>query len=190
MITKAQSRILLQIARDALKEAFEHKTVLVPHSIRKAKELLQPSGVFVTILKNGQLRGSMGYPPGTYPLVDGVMRAARDAAFNDPRFKTVRSDEMHELRIRIDVLSKLAQVKPTQQAIGQSIKAGKHGVFVEYGPFKGLQLPEDAKKYKWTAKECVQKALQKAGLAQEMWNDKSIKIYRFVTQVLEEKESK
>ena len=187
MITKAQGKVLLQIARDTLKEAFEHKTVLVPHSIRKSKELLQPSGVFVTILKNSQLRGSMGYPPGTYSLVDGVIRAARDAAFNDLRFKSVRSDELHELRIRIDVMSKLAQVKPTKQAITKNIRAGKHGVFVEYGPFKGLQLPEDAKKNKWTARECVQKALQKAGLAQEMWKDKSIKIYRFITQVIEEK---
>ena len=187
MITKAQGTALLQIARDTLKEAFEHKTVLVPHSIRKSKELLQPSGVFVTILKNSQLRGSMGYPPGTYSLVDGVIRASRDAAFNDPRFKRVRSDELDELHIRIDVLSKLAQVKPTMQAITKNIQAGKHGVFVVYGPFKGLQLPEDARKYKWTARETVEKALRKAGLASEMWNDKNLKIYRFTTKALEEK---
>ena len=184
MITKAQGSALLQIARDAIKEAFEHKTVFVPHHIRNAKAFMQQPGVFVTILKSKQLRGSVGYLPGTYPLVDGVMRAARDAAFNDPRFKKVRKDELPVLRIRVDVLSRftLTNVK--------GIKPQKDGIYIEFGLFKALQLPEDTKKFKWTARETIENALRKAGLAPEMWNDKNVKIYKFVTHVFEEKSSK
>ena len=181
MITKAQGSVLLQIARNAVKEAFEHKTVFVPHHIRNAKAFMQQPGVFVTLLKNKQLRGSVGFSPSTYPLVDGVIRAARDAAFNDPRFKKVRKGELPMLRIRIDILSRftLTNVK--------GIKPQKDGIYVEFGLFKALQLPEDAKKFRWTARETIENALRKAGLAPEMWNDRNLKVYRFTTTALEEK---
>ena len=180
MLTKEQGNLLLKLARKAIEEAFHHKTVFVPHNIRKAKAFSQQPGIFVTLLKNGELRGSMGYPQGTYPLLDAVIKAARDAAFNDSRFKQVRKGELQQLRIRIDVLSrfKAASVK--------SINPKKNGIFVEYGPFQGLQLPEDAKKFRWTAREMVENALRKAGLAPEMWKDKSVRIYKFTTQVFED----
>ncbi|MBI2141021.1 AmmeMemoRadiSam system protein A [Candidatus Woesearchaeota archaeon] len=181
MVSKTQGKTLLSLAREAIEKALKHKTVHVPVSVRKQKIFSQQPGIFVTILRNGELSGSMGYPQGTYPLIDGVIMAARDAAFKDPRFKAVRKNELQQLRIRIDVLSKF-------QLTGISgIKPGKHGIFIQYGLFKALQLPEDARKYKWTAAETVQNALRKAGLASELWNDRNVKISRFTTQRLEEK---
>ena len=180
-ITKSQGSILLKLARKAIEEALKHRTVKVPAGLRKQKALSQQPGVFVALLKNGELKGSMGYPQGTYSLIDGVIMAARDAAFKDPRFKAVKKDELPQLRIRIDVLSKF---QPTKIS---GIKPRKHGIFIEYGPFKALQLPEDAKKFKWTIKGMIENALRKAGLASEMWNDKNLKIYRFTTKALEEK---
>lgn len=181
MLTKVQGSALLKLARKAIEEALKHKTVKVAATVRKQKAFSQQPGVFVTILKNGELSGSMGYPEGTYQLIDGVIRAARDAAFNDPRFKDVKRNELSKLRLRIDVLSKFKQTS----IIG--IRPGRHGVYVQYGPFKALQLPEDAKKFKWTARQIVENALRKAGLAREMWKDKNLKIYRFTTKAFEEK---
>ncbi|MBI2549845.1 AmmeMemoRadiSam system protein A [Candidatus Woesearchaeota archaeon] len=180
-ITKAQGNLLLKLARKAIEEALKHKTVKVAAAMRKQKAFSQQPGVFVTLLKGSELRGSMGYPEQTYPLIDAVVRAARDAAFKDPRFKGVEKNELQHLRIRVDVLSKFAQTK-----IG-GIKPKRQGILVEYGPFKALQLPEDAKKFKWTAKEMVENALRKAGLAAEMWNDKNVRIYTFTTKAFEEK---
>lgn len=181
MISKAQGRVLLKLARKAVEEALKHKTVKVAATVRKQKAFSQQPGVFVTILKNGELSGSMGYPEGTYQLIDGVIRAARDAAFNDPRFKDVKRNELSKLSLRIDVLSKFKQTSIT------AIRPRRHGIYVQYGPFKAIQLPEDARKFKWTAKEMVENALRKAGLAREMWNDKNLRIYRFTTQKFEEK---
>lgn len=180
-VTKSQGTVLLQLARSAIEEAFRHKSVFVPAKLGKQKAFLQQPGVFVTLLKKEELRGSMGYPQATYPLVDGVVRAARDAAFNDPRFKAVKKSELRQLRIRIDVLSKF------KSASVKSIKPGRHGICVEFGLFKGLQLPEDAKKFGWTARETVENALRKAGLAPEMWKDKNLRIYRFTAKSFEEK---
>lgn len=181
MATKAQGRALLSLARGTIEMAFKHKTVSVPRKIRGQPLLQQQKGVFVTILKNGELRGSMGYPQDTCPLIDGVIMAARDAAFKDPRFKAVGKNELRQLRIRIDVLSKFQLTRIS------GIKPGNHGIFIKYGLFKALQLPEDARKFKWTAKETVENALRKAGLAPEMWKDKNLRIYRFTTQKFEEK---
>jgi len=178
MVTNAQGSYLLKLARKAIEDMFEHRKPAVPEKMRKS--LSQQPGVFVTLLKNGGFCGSMGYPQGTYPLIDSVIRAARDAAFNDPRFKDVKKSELSSLRIRIDILSgfrkvALSKVKPNR------------GLFVEYGPFKALQLPEDAKKFKWSPKGLVQNTLRKAGLAPEMWNDKNISLSCFSTQTFEEK---
>ncbi len=180
MLTKSQGTALLKLARKAVEEALKHKTVEVPLAVRKQKQLQGQPGVFVTLLKNGELRGSMGYPQGTYPLIDGLIRAARDAAFSDPRFKAVKKAGLQHLRIRIDVLSGF------RQAGIKSIRPGKDGVFIEYGPFRALLLPEDAKKFGWTARETVKNTLRKAGLASEMWNSKGLKIYTFKTQAFEE----
>lgn len=180
-ITKAQGSTLLKLARSAIEKALKHKGAVVPPAIRKQKSFRQQQGVFVTLLKNRELRGSMGYPEGTYPLADAVIKAARDAAFNDPRFKAVKKSELRQLRIRIDVLSKF------KASAVRGIRPGRHGIYVEFGVFKGLQLPEDAKKFKWTAREMVENTLRKAGLAAEMWKDRNVRIYTFITKAFEEK---
>ena len=181
MVSKAQGKMLLKIARAAIEEAFRHKTVSVPAKLRRQKAFLQQQGIFVTLLKKSEFRGSVGYPQGTYSLIDGVVRAARDAAFNDPRFKAVKKSELQRLRVRVDVLSRFKKTSI------KSIRAGRDGIYVEFGLFKALQLPEDAKKFKWTVREMVENALRKAGLAAEMWKDKNVKIYRFSTTAFEEK---
>jgi hypothetical protein len=181
MVTKAQGKLLLKTARTAIEEAFKHKSVFVPATTRKQAAFSQQPGIFVTLLKKNELRGSVGYPEGTYPLIDGVIRAARDAAFNDPRFKAAKKNELPQLRIRIDVLSKF------KASAMKSIRPSRHGIYIEFGVFKGLQLPEDAKKFKWTARQMVENTLRKAGLAAEMWNDRHIRIYRFTTKAFEEK---
>lgn len=181
MLTKAQGSTLLKLARAAIEAAFRHKSVPIPEHLRRQKTFSQQPGVFVTLLKGKEFRGSMGYPQGTYPLADAVVKAARDAAFSDPRFKAVKKSELQKLRIRIDVLSRF---KHTSM---KGIRPQKNGIYIEYGLFKGLQLPEDAKKFKWTARQAVENALRKAGLAPEMWKDRNLRIYRFTTQRLEEK---
>ena len=181
MISKAQGSTLLKLARSAIEEAFHHKSVFVPAKLRKQEAFSRQPGVFVTLLKKGELRGSMGYPQGTYPLADAVIKAARDAAFKDPRFKAVKKSELQQLRIRLDVLSRFKKTNL------RGIRPHKDGIYIEYGVFKGLQLPEDAKKFKWTARQMVENTLRKAGLAAEMWKGKNLRIYRFATQAFGEK---
>lgn len=181
MLTKAQGSALLKLARAAIEAAFRHRSVPIPAHLLKQKAFSQQPGVFVTLLKNKEFRGSMGYPQGTYRLADAVVKAARDAAFNDPRFKPVKEAELKQLKVRIDVLSRF------KATAVKDIKPQGHGIYIEFGLFKGLQLPEDAKKFKWTARQTVENALRKAGLAPEMWKDKNLRIYRFTTQKFEEK---
>jgi AmmeMemoRadiSam system protein A len=175
----SHGKFLLKLARHSIERAFAHKSVDIPNSTQK-KFSGQP-GVFVTLLKKGELHGSMGYPPDTYPLVDSIIHAARDAAFCDPRFKTFKKKDLPLIRIRIDILSNFKKTKM------KDIKPGKDGILVRYGPFKALQLPEDEKKFGMTAKIAVQNTLRKAGLASEMWNDQNLDIYKFTTHTFEEK---
>ena len=70
---------LLKIARRSLETAFSHEVYTVP-------EINMMRGAFVTLRKNGELRGCIGFLEGIMPLSDQVFTLARDAAFKDYRF--------------------------------------------------------------------------------------------------------
>ncbi len=177
-LTKRDKTFLLKLARKSITEALKQKTVNVQKAAR-IKFSKEP-GVFVTLLRNGNLRGSMGYPEKTYGLIDAVVKAARDAAFKDPRFKPVRKAELAGIKLRVDILSRFI---PTSI---KGIKPGRHGIYLEYGLFKAVQLPEDGAKNNWTAREIVENTLRKAGLAPEMWKDKNVRIFKFTTNAFED----
>ena len=76
----------------------------------------EKQGVFVTLNKNGQLRGCIGYPQPIMPLYKAVINAARAAAFEDPRFPAVRKDELKEISFELSVLTvpELIEAKPEE----------------------------------------------------------------------------
>jgi uncharacterized protein (TIGR00296 family) len=49
-------------------------------------------GVFVTLTKNGSLRGCIGFPYPVMPLGDAIVHAAGAAALEDPRFPPLTKD--------------------------------------------------------------------------------------------------
>ena len=84
-----EGKFLVELARNAVKEYLTTgKHLTAPQNT--PKKLLEHCGVFVTInkVKNSekQLRGCIGYPYPTLPLVEAVIESAIDAATQDPRF--------------------------------------------------------------------------------------------------------
>ena len=84
-----EGKFIVNLARSAVKTYLETgKTVKAPENT--PEQLFERCGVFVTInsLKNGEkkLRGCIGYPYPTSPLVEAVIDSAVNAATQDPRF--------------------------------------------------------------------------------------------------------
>lgn len=132
-------------------------------------ELPRRAGVFVTLKKEGELRGCIGTIAPTHPsLAKEVMANARQAAFSDPRFSPVTSGELMELSYSVDVLSDPEPIDGMED-----LDPNRFGVIVEAGNRRGLLLPDLADVDSAEAQVAI--ARRKAGIKPE----ESVRLYRF-----------
>ncbi|OGW62150.1 MAG: AmmeMemoRadiSam system protein A [Nitrospirae bacterium RBG_16_64_22] len=101
-------------------------------------EMIARAGVFVSLKKNGELRGCMGTAiPREENVAREVISNAVSAATRDPRFAPVQPEEADALRISVDVLS-----NPEPVADLGSLDPRRYGVIVRSGHRTGLLLPD------------------------------------------------
>lgn len=94
-------------------------------------------GVFVSLKKEGQLRGCIGTIFSTAENVaEEIIRNAVEAGEHDPRFTPVREEELEELDFSVDVLTQ------PQKASKEELDPKKYGVIVRSGFKSGLLLPD------------------------------------------------
>jgi uncharacterized protein (TIGR00296 family) len=183
MLTEKQGKDLIKFARQAITSKFKNK---------RAKRLLDKDfdenrGVFVTLKKDGKLRGCIGFPEPILPLIDAVEKASLAAAFGDPRFEPLKESELKELNIELSVLTKpkLLEAK-TPRGYIKKIKIGKHGLIVRRQLYSGLLLPQVATEHKMDAKGFLSHTCMKAGLPPDTWLDQETKVYTFECQIFHE----
>ncbi|NOY59528.1 MAG: AmmeMemoRadiSam system protein A [Calditrichaeota bacterium] len=180
-LTRQQKKTLLRVAR----ETIEKVTAGKPHPSFEFDDPLfrEERGAFVTIHKNDDLRGCIGYVRAMKPLLETIVEMAEAAALHDPRFHPVQPDEVKDLEIEISVLTPLRKIEQVDE-----IQVGVHGLMLENGFSSGLLLPQVAKEYNWDRDTFLEHTCMKAGLARDAWKDKNTKIYVFSADVFSEKE--
>ena len=105
--------------------------------------LRQPAATHVTLTLEGKLRGAAGAPPARQALCEDLRSNALAAAFHDPRFKAITSNELDALRIEVSVLSPLETLQWEDEAGALAqLRPGIDGVMVEYGHHRNLFLPQ------------------------------------------------
>ena len=77
---------------------------------RGSKSSATPRGVFVTLTRNGELRGCIGFIEPVLPLGQAVIRTAVYAATEDPRFPRVAAAELGDIRFEISVLTPAREI--------------------------------------------------------------------------------
>ena len=132
-------------------------------------EMAERAGVFVSLKKDGELRGCIGtFEPTAKNIAEEIIKNAASAALRDPRFPPVRADELDELVYSVDVLT-----EPELVGSADDLDARRYGVIVESRGRKGLLLPDlpgvD------TAEEQLRIARKKGGIPE----DAAIRIWRF-----------
>ncbi len=186
MLKLAEGEILVKLARSAIETHV--KTGRKPEKPQVSGELNEPRGVFVTITKDGNLRGCIGHPVPTMPLVDAVMDAAVSAAVHDPRFNPVSVDELPRLIVEVSVLTLPEEIKVNNpKEYLERIKVGRHGLIVERSINRGLLLPQVPVEWNWNVEEFLSQACNKAGLPADCWLDSLTKISSFEAQIFAEK---
>lgn len=98
----------------------------------------QGAACFVSIKKEGQLRGCIGtLEPGEADLGHEIVHNAQSAAFGDPRFPAVTVDELPGLAFSVDVLSPAERVERREH-----LDCRQYGVIVSCGFRRGVLLPD------------------------------------------------
>jgi len=189
-LNEEEGKFLVKLARRAVKEYLETKKV--PETTRRVHEkLLQPCGVFVTInsIENEEkeLRGCIGYPYPTDPLVEAVIQSAISAATQDPRFNPLTKDELDKVVFEVSVLTppQVLEVKRPQD-YPSKIRIGEDGLIIEKGMFKGLLLPQVPVEWNWDQEEFLCQCCIKAGLPPDNWLLPSTRIQKFQAIIFEE----
>jgi len=182
-LSPAQGKKLLKLARRAIASHFS-KTQL--NFEQEKKEFSDPRGVFVTIKKNGKLRGCIGFPYPIKPLAEAVVEAAKAAAFHDPRFEPLQKEELRQIKIEISVLTPLEEICAKGQDILKEIKIGRDGLLVQFFNFSGLLLPQVAIEQNWNALQFIEATCNKAGLPSDAWLHPNCNIFKFQAEIFSE----
>jgi AmmeMemoRadiSam system protein A len=137
------------------------------------------TGAFVTLKRDGALRGCIGTLECRAPLADEIARVAICAAREDPRFEPVTASELDGLLIELSILGPLERIDPHDAA---AIVIGRHGLVVEQGWRRGLLLPQVAEERGWDRDVFLAQTCHKAGLALDAWRRGAV-VYRFSADV-------
>lgn len=184
MLSLEQGARLIKLARNSIKAGKKNPRV----GLAIKKEFSKVMGVFVTLNKDNQLRGCIGYPEPTAALYEGVINAAKAAAFSDPRFPPLDKKEAMDVTIEVSVLSppRALEVKNPEDYLSK-IKVGKDGLIVRGVFNSGLLLPQVAVEYNWDATTFLRQTCLKAGLQPDDWMDfDKCRVYSFQSQVFAE----
>ncbi len=140
--------------------------------------LLSQRACFVTLWRrdSGDLRGCRGECSAHQPLAVAVGFMALAAALDDPRFTSVTTEELPELRIEISVLTPLRPIEPEQ------VEIGRHGLLIVEGRRRGLLLPQVAVEHQMQREQFLDAVCWKAGLAADTWRSAAARLWAFETE--------
>ncbi len=176
-LSEEEKKILKELAYTTIKAKLNGEPL--PVLKNPTSKLMEPRGAFVTLhKKNGQLRGCIGMIEGLKPLWETIRDMAIQAAFHDPRFPPLRSEELDDIDIEISVLTPLEPIEDISE-----IEIGTHGLVVRKGPYSGLLLPQVAVEQKWDREAFLEWTCRKAGLEPDAWKQPDTRVFVFSADV-------
>lgn len=176
-----EKNFLLRLARQTIFNFLNNKEARQQDFF--SENLKTKTGAFVTLHKQKNLRGCIGYVSGFKPAQEAIADLAISAAFNDPRFPPLTADEFDEIDLEISILTPLEKVKDIAE-----IEIGRDGLLIKRGLNQGLLLPQVATEYGWDVQTFLEQTCHKAGLPANAWQDKETEIEKFSAIIFSEKD--
>jgi AmmeMemoRadiSam system protein A len=158
---------LLAIARAAIARKLDVST-RAPAT--DADWLRRPGATFVTLKRDGRLRGCIGSLQARRPLAEDVAANAEAAAFRDPRFAPLSRDELARTGIEVSLLSPPEALEAANEAEAIArLRPGIDGVIFDYGRHHGTFLPQVWEELGDPA-DFLHHLKYKAGLPPDFWH--------------------
>lgn len=179
-LSNEDQQTCLQLARQSIKHGLEEGRALHVNPSDYSNDLQQHLASFVTLHKDGSLRGCIGALQARQPLINDISEHAYAAAFQDPRFPVLQDNEYVQLDVKISVLSNPELMTfISEEDLLQQIRPNIDGLIIEYGYNRGTFLPSVWEQLS-DKKEFLNHLKMKANLAKDWW-DNTVKISRYET---------
>jgi pyruvate formate lyase activating enzyme len=173
MLTVAKTMIVQTAKKGGEKAELQLKGV--------PRTLTNQRGVFVTINKNGNLRGCYGSFIPNKPIILDIAEQAYNAGFNDPRFPKITLDELKDCDIGLSILSIPGPFEFSSEAdLLAKMRPDIDGLILKDGRNQGLFLPQVWESLK-TPEDFLKGLKRKAGLPEDHWSD-TLTIQRFTAE--------
>ncbi len=180
-MSRTERLLLLDLARKAVLRAASGDVPPVPGS--EAVFGLK-CGAFVTLKRDGKLRGCIGSFTGTGSLGATIVAMAGCRRHGRPPVRPVTRSEVDSLAIQISVLSEM------RPALSSEVIPGVHGVYVRRGRRAGTLLPQVATEEGWDRETLLSHSCLKAGLPPDAWKHDDTEILVYTAEVFPEMEER
>jgi uncharacterized protein len=184
MLTLEEGRLAVHLARQAFTDYTEKKKIIEPRDLPPVFE--EKRGVFVTLHKDGDLRGCIGYPQPIMPLGRAIVDSAINACSRDPRFPCVRPAELGRIEVEVTILTQPKAFTEPKKMLPELVVIGRDGLIVTQGPNSGLLLPQVAPEWGFDSLEFLSQTCVKAGLPPDAWLDEETEVQHFQAQIFAE----
>jgi AmmeMemoRadiSam system protein A len=179
LISQKDRQYLLRLARQTIARTLRGEELPPVVLQNLSEDLSRPGASFVTLTIDGQLRGCIGSIEPRRPLALDVRENAMGAAFRDPRFPPLTSEEFEQVEIEISVLT---PPKPLDYSslrdLLDSLRPHVDGVIIERGWQRATYLPQVWEKVpdreRFLSSLCL-----KAGLPPDDYRRPGLQVYTY-----------
>ncbi|MBM3891208.1 MAG: AmmeMemoRadiSam system protein B [Verrucomicrobia bacterium] len=143
LFSREERKILLELARRSVNEVVMKGRLPTVDGSGYPRKFFEPKGCFVTLTKNGQLRGCIGHIVPQAPLCQAVMENSLSSATRDTRFPPVQPDELKAIEVEVSVLT-VPQPLPfsSPEDLLNKLQPYKDGVVLQVAGRGATYLPQ------------------------------------------------
>ena len=179
-------KILLRIAKSAILQKFDPSYTIDTEQLLATYPFLQKErAAFVTLNIDHQLRGCIGSIIAHRTLLEDLVHNAQAAAFEDPRFQALHSDELSHLTLEVSVLTppELLEYEDINDLLAK-VRPHVDGLILKHGLYQGTFLPQVWEQLP-TPEQFLEHLSYKAGSEPSIYNKHPV-IYRYTVEAIEE----
>ena len=186
-LTEEDGKYLLSVARKTIENRlFDQKESPSDTRGNLPPRFLEHRGTFVTLTRNGNLRGCIGHIIPQESLIEGVRVNAVNAAFRDPRFPPLSSEEWKDVKIEVSILT---EPKPLSYSgaddLLKKLRPGIDGVIISKGFYQATFLPQVWEQLP-EKEDFLNHLCMKAGLSADAWKKGDLEVSTYQVQAFEE----